>query len=282
MIFLPSNSGMTESEIDRIEQTLNKKLPDFYKDFLTNYPDDLVKLGYPYNTVSELSLPNNADRLIEINQDESPPSDILLIGVNGLGDFYYLILDDNPKKVYEFPHDDPPFVDGDSKNIDWKKPWGYSDLTELIAELKETLKEEPADEKKVESDQKELSDLKLFDVVTTIECEMRDELLTNRKLETADSYPVPINALEIANSFQVESSFFMGYPQDYTITYSYLVSVNKNGIVIKPDFLVGDNMQITDDVSKNIVNIQFEPAIKNNEPVDSYVLVTYKFELEKK
>ena len=139
MNFPPSTSGMPQSEIDRLEQTLNKKLPDYYKNFLMNYPDDLVKLGHPYNTVSELSLPNDADRLIEINEDEYPPSNILLIGVNGLGDFYYLILDGNPKKVYEFPHDAPPFIDGDSNKIDWSAPWGYPDLNGLIDELKETL-----------------------------------------------------------------------------------------------------------------------------------------------
>ena len=140
MTYPPSNSGMTESEIDRLEKALNKKLPDFYRNFLMNYPDDLVKLGAPYNTVSELSLPNNADRLIEINVDENPPSNVLVIGVNGIGDFYYLILDDNPQKVHEFPHDDPPFIDGDIEKIDWKKPWGYSNLNELIIELKKTLK----------------------------------------------------------------------------------------------------------------------------------------------
>ena len=277
MNFPPSTSGIPLSEIDRLEHTLNKKLPEYYKNFLMNYPDDLVKLGHPYNTVSELSLPNDADRLIEINEDESPPSNILLIGVNGLGDFYYLILDDNPKKVYEFPHDAPPFIDGDTSKIDWKAPWGYSDLNELIGELKETLVEEPLTKEEEASNQKELDFLNNFVVSTSIVCEMRDELLTNRNLETADVYPKQINANDVANSFEVEPSLFVGYPQDTKINYSFLVTVDNEGTATKWDYLGGDNMLIIDEVNKNIQNLQFENAVKNSNPVESFVLVNYQF-----
>lgn len=131
-----SNTGLTDEEIIELEQKLNKKLPKNYRSFLQNYPDDIVKLGYPYNTVSELSLPNTVERIVEVNDYEDVDENILVIGVNGLGDFYYLILDEDPKIVYEFPHDSPPVENG---KVIWNEPWAYPNIKALIKELKETL-----------------------------------------------------------------------------------------------------------------------------------------------
>jgi hypothetical protein len=111
---------------------------------------------------------------------------------------------------------------------------------------------------------------------------MRDELLVIRNLEIADNYPTPINILEIAKSFKVDNSLFIGYPHDDTITNSFLASVDKTGVIIKPDFLGGDNMRITDSIYKNIINLKFKPAIKNKELVNSHVLIRYRFTLQKK
>ena len=96
-----SSSGLNDDQILELEQKLNKKIPKSYRDFLQNYPNELIKLGYPYNTVSELSLPNTVERIVEINEFEEVDKNILVIGVNGLGDFYYIILDEDTNKIHE-------------------------------------------------------------------------------------------------------------------------------------------------------------------------------------
>ena len=130
---------MGEDDIQELEGAIDKKLPDFYRKFLIDYPDDLVRLGSPYNTVSELSLPNTAKRLIEINELENPPKDILVIGVDGLGNFYYIILNNSDNKIYLFNHEEQTFLDGKSDQIDYGKSWSFvfQNLDELIKELRE-------------------------------------------------------------------------------------------------------------------------------------------------
>lgn len=134
---------MRESEIKRLEEAINKQLPTWYQTFLLNYPEDLIHLGAPYNTVSELSLPNTADRLIEISDIENPPDNILVIGVDGLGNFYYVILDDHNTKIYLFDHEDPVFMDDDKKQIDWRKSYDtvFASVDALIKDLKKRLRE---------------------------------------------------------------------------------------------------------------------------------------------
>ena len=131
-----SSSGLNDDQILELEQKLNKKIPKSYRDFLQNYPNELIKLGYPYNTVSELSLPNTVERIVEINEFEEVDKNILVIGVNGLGDFYYIILDGDTKKIHEFQHDSPPT---DKGKVIWNTQWPYQSLKDLIKELKETL-----------------------------------------------------------------------------------------------------------------------------------------------
>lgn len=269
---------MTRFEIDRLEKSINKRIPDWYKDFLMNYPEDLVNLGAPYNTVSELSLPNSADRLIEISNYEDCPNNILVIGIDGLGNFYYVILDDNDTRIYLFDHEDPTYIDNNEDKIDWRKSYElvFENMDELIAHLNDTLAEDDHEESTTAGS----NYLQPSEVNVVIECEMNDEWQKNRDLEVADSYPYSINNSEVISLLKVESSLIEGYPKNHTITYSYLVSVNKKGELTEADFRGGDNMAITEDVNENIKHLKFKPGLRDNNPVDSNTIVRYKFKLK--
>lgn len=138
-----NKAGLNIFEINRLESTIGKKLPDFYKEFLLNYPEELVELGAPYNTVSELSLPNTVERLIEVSDFENPPENVLVIGVDGLGNCYYILLENEDTRIYQFDHEDPVFIDVNNEIIDWEQSWDlqYDSLNDLIADLKEKLAE---------------------------------------------------------------------------------------------------------------------------------------------
>lgn len=119
-------------------------------------------------------------------------------------------------------------------------------------------------------------------VVTSIVCEMKDEWLKNRGLETADSYPVPINSNELAKAFNANLSLFDGYQQQNTISYNYFVGVDSNGDVRSIDFLVADNVRVRLEVEANMMQLKFKPATKNGKPVDSYAIVKHEFTLAEK
>jgi antitoxin component YwqK of YwqJK toxin-antitoxin module len=116
-------------------------------------------------------------------------------------------------------------------------------------------------------------------VVTTIVCEMEDRMLTNRKLETADTYPVVKNEKELAHAFTADLSLFEGYPQDYELTCNHFLTIDKHGAIRSIDFLGASNGRILKEVQESIEKLQFEPATRNGEPVDSYVIATYVFRL---
>lgn len=116
-------------------------------------------------------------------------------------------------------------------------------------------------------------------VQTSIICEMEDEWLINRELDTAEVYPLPRNGKELASKLSIPISLFQGYPQDVTLSYNYFVSINKFGVVTNIDFLMADNGRITDKVEQNIKKLIFSPAKKGNIDVDSYLIVKHKFQL---
>lgn len=116
-------------------------------------------------------------------------------------------------------------------------------------------------------------------VVTTIICKMKDEWLTNRELETADSYPIPINKEVLEKEFEVELSIFDGYPKDYTLNYRFFVSIGKTGKPTEIDFLSAHNAFILDEVKANIEKMEFKPAQKNGENVNSYLIISHELEL---
>lgn len=113
-------------------------------------------------------------------------------------------------------------------------------------------------------------------VKTTILCEMEDEWLINRKLETADTYPQALNNKELAANFNVSADIFKGYLQDTKLSYTYFVAVDEQGQVTKMDFLVADNGFITDEVQANIAKLKFTPAQKDGQAIASYVIVKHQ------
>jgi antitoxin component YwqK of YwqJK toxin-antitoxin module len=116
-------------------------------------------------------------------------------------------------------------------------------------------------------------------VAVTIRCEMEDEWLTNRGLETADTYPAPLNDTNLSQAMQVDISLFDGYSQDTEVTYTYFVDVDVHGRVTKYQFLVADNGRITEAVEANIQKLMFSPATKRGNSVNSHVIVRHVFQL---
>ena len=119
-------------------------------------------------------------------------------------------------------------------------------------------------------------------VVTEIVCEMENDWLTNRDLKTADKYPVSTNFKQIATNFKAPLSLFEGYPQDYDLSYTYFVTVDENGNVIKKEFSVADNGRIAQEVEEAIQSLKFVPATKDDKKVQSYTFVKFKFRLDEK
>lgn len=142
-------------------------------------------------------------------------------------------------------------------------------------------------EEKVYKDGKEISkkEFPMFEkpfVVTEIVCEMENDWLTNRDLKTADKYPVSTNFKQIATNFKAPLSLFEGYPQDYDLSYTYFVTVDENGNVIKKEFSVADNGRIAQEVEEAIQSLKFVPATKDDKKVQSYTFVKFKFRLDEK
>lgn len=135
--------SVSEQDIADLEAAMGKKLPDFYKSFLLNYPTELLQLGAPYNAVSDLSLPNTTARIAELNSLEFVPADILVIGEDGMGNLYYTILSDSKGVIYLFNHEEPMYLDGDEEVIDWHTSWEmkFDSLDEMISYLQESLAE---------------------------------------------------------------------------------------------------------------------------------------------
>ena len=93
---------MTDSDFQKIENQLEIKLPDFYKNTMLNYPFS----GSSY--ANEFSLPNNPVIVIDLNTLFFDATDNkLVIGSDGGGWFFYLELDKG-EEVYTFDLEESP------------------------------------------------------------------------------------------------------------------------------------------------------------------------------
>lgn len=117
-------------------------------------------------------------------------------------------------------------------------------------------------------------------VTTKIECEMEDEWLLSRGLELAQKYPVPINTQQIASTFNAPFLVFKDYPQDYELTYTYFLTIDEAGNVLKMEFSFADNCRIAEEVERAIEKVNFAPAIHNHQKVKSYIFINFKFSLD--
>lgn len=101
---------MSETELKQIEKSLNVELPSFYKEFMLNYPIDLMGTEAP-----DFTLMIDSERLIEENINAKddfwglPLDDnSFIIGENGCGDYYLIKLKED-KSIFTFFHDDNSF-----------------------------------------------------------------------------------------------------------------------------------------------------------------------------
>lgn len=83
---------MNKYDLNKIEDDLNIKLPNFYKQTMLHYP-------FPNDSFAEELLMNNADMVIEQNQDSNFAKGKFFIGHDGGEERYFLKLN-NDEKVY--------------------------------------------------------------------------------------------------------------------------------------------------------------------------------------
>ncbi|WP_405415513.1 DUF4375 domain-containing protein [Maribacter sp. Asnod1-A12] len=205
--------------------------------------------------------------------------------INGTGIYYSEWISRSKISIYETTYKN--FVrDGVSKSI-------TNDKVTLYQEFKDgkqhgytrtyynngNLKEEKNYELGKLISSEELPMFKDPKVKTTIVCEMEDEWLINRKLETADSYPIILNKTALEGSFKASVSLFDNYPQDYELSYNYFVSINEEGHTTNSDFLMASNGFLREEVESSIRKMKFKPALKNGTAINSYIIVHFKLRL---
>ncbi|MFK7770655.1 MAG: DUF4375 domain-containing protein [Saprospiraceae bacterium] len=141
------------------------------------------------------------------------------------------------------------------------------------------LKEETIYEEGIEMSKKEFPLFENPIVVAQIIYEMEDKWLTNRELETADSYPIPLNNEEVENSFKVEVSVFDGYSAEEELFYNYFVTIDENGNITNADFRMASNGFLREEIQESFKQLKFKPAMKDGEAVESYLFMKYEFKL---
>src|SRR5690349_11646596 len=105
---------MTDAELAKIESELELELPDYYREFMRNYPAPLLAIP---NGPSLGQLSNSPDHIIELNrivrmmQCFDWPEEYLAIGESGCGDYYAIDMDDEYSSVYLWNHEQGDFAD---------------------------------------------------------------------------------------------------------------------------------------------------------------------------
>ena len=94
-----------------------------------------------------------------------------------------------------------------------------------------------------------------------------------------DNKPAPINHKELESSFKVETSIFEAYGDDHILSYGYYLFVDNKGKVEDIKYAVADNMWLDEVMKKSMVNLKFEPALKDGKPVKSIHYVRYNLQL---
>ncbi|MDG3008089.1 SMI1/KNR4 family protein [Paludisphaera mucosa] len=112
---------MTEAELSEIEERLGVDLPADYRRLLLGYPPDLesakTDLGWKQESPSERQLVNDADRLVELNEDvrrpgtpwtddDGPwPGRYFVIGDDECGNYWCIDLGGSGSEVWFYDHD---------------------------------------------------------------------------------------------------------------------------------------------------------------------------------
>ncbi|MBK7427513.1 MAG: DUF4375 domain-containing protein [Saprospiraceae bacterium] len=92
-----------------------------------------------------------------------------------------------------------------------------------------------------------------------------------------DNDPLPINATKLASTFEPSVSIFNAYGDDYTLSASCLVWVDKDGKVQKVKMTGGENLLITNQIETNLKNMEFKVALKDGNAIESIHFVQHQF-----
>ena len=100
-----------------------------------------MKTGAFDPTVFARSRPNSVSSRTELIAREFIPEHTLMIGEDGLGNFYYIRLDENSRMIRLSHHRDPVCKDGNDQFIDGhaSSQVAFNNLNEMTAYLKMTL-----------------------------------------------------------------------------------------------------------------------------------------------
>jgi hypothetical protein len=108
---------MTKADLDRIETTLDLKLPASYRETILHYPQWLVEKQPSWSNVTYWDYADDPDRVIHFNQyvrgfepgeffDEGPwPPHYFVIGSEEEQNWYFLDLEGGTEAVYLYHHD---------------------------------------------------------------------------------------------------------------------------------------------------------------------------------
>jgi len=123
---------MTESDISKIESSLNVKLPEFYRRTMLSYP-------FPVDSFAEeFLLTNDTESVLESNQHPSEYEGIgrpFLVGSDGGEEIYFVDLAVNSSQVFTYEMET-------GKHVEKAKDWG-----EYLSQIESDLKEIEDDEK---------------------------------------------------------------------------------------------------------------------------------------
>jgi hypothetical protein len=118
---------MTQDDVRRIEEAIRRPLPPAVRRFFLNYPTELRTTlwevgvddaGNPYTEcAADNELSDNAELIIEMNArqfgyDADWPANMLVVGVGGCGETFWVDLDTERGEVYRFDAGtDPEYSD---------------------------------------------------------------------------------------------------------------------------------------------------------------------------
>lgn len=130
---------ITNADISSIQTALDLELPDFYCDFVLDYPGLLLNAC---EESSPIQLSNSADRIIQLNRDvrSSQHNDWehehFVIGESGCGDYYAIDVSAVDSPVYFWNHELGEFDDREESGSLLEFAGHVLEVCEAIREFK--------------------------------------------------------------------------------------------------------------------------------------------------
>ena len=100
-----------DNDLTILENKLNFKLPEHYKNFLLNFPNEINFFNRSRinrkERIFDLELSNDPENILRLNDyfDEFEQHDFFAIGEDGLGDYYCISKNEDDKRVYITNHE---------------------------------------------------------------------------------------------------------------------------------------------------------------------------------